>query len=447
MSNLYEISQLNNAAEVNIPWYPEISIKVMPGKPTDKMRLEAVNQNSINACQFKEIESPQNSSANSQDFVFAFKPKQAAASCSFKVTGWANSGNRLGTNEFTIKFSDKIAIDDSNKSNPVEKLYSITKGTNQKSEMILGATEPRSAHGVRIYCPVSHFSYDDPIIYPNKPGLSHLHMFVGNTTAKAASTPASLLSAGNSSCEGGINVRSSYWTPAVFNGNNEAVLPEQEFVYYKTFMGSSSNYDKIQIIPNGLEMLANKSTLNSRDRNFISKFVTKDGKEYLFFEVAFPSCIATKNNQWNGTPILSYKDMPGEKANIINSHVAYPGGPNKNLVGCPASHPYLTPTMSLKIYYDKAQLAGSWYLSSDLDKSQPGSTLHADYVAAWDSETMEKIAKCNRDSRSCDFDGGRGQLKDRFNAPDGKQIYIRSNTLNAEVDRTPFGDSLKPFLN
>lgn len=451
----FEIAKLNNAKEINIPWTQEISVKVMPNKPTDKMRLETVNQNSINACQFKEIEGKLSSSATNQKyFVFAFKPKQSATSCSFQVTGWKNPWAWLGKNTFNLKFSDKIAIDESNKlpanaakSNSAGKIYQITKGTNQKSQMTLGATGERSAHGVRIYCPVSHFAYDDPVIYPNKPGLSHLHMFVGNTNSKANSTPNSLLKSGNSTCEGGLNVRSSYWTPAVFNGKNEVVMPEQEFVYYKTFIGSNSNYDKIQVIPNGLAMLADRSTLNSNNNNFVSKFVTKNGKESLLMEIFFPSCIATTNNKWNGTPILSYKDMPGEKANIINSHVAYPGEPNKNLVGCPASHPYLSPTMSLKLFYDKANLGGGWYLSSDVDKSKPGSTLHADYIAAWDRETMKKITQCNQESRSCDFEGGREQLSDRFKAPDGKQIYVRSNTLNSDADRTPFASQLKPTLN
>jgi|GEM_PF-2869556 len=448
----FEIAKLNNANQINMTWTEEISVKVMPGKSTDKMRLEAADKNSINACQFKKINTQQNSSTtNNKYFVFTFKPKQSAANCSFKITGWKNPWGWLGQNTFNLKFSDKIAIDDSNqprsKLKSVEKVYQVTQGTNQKSQMILGAVEKRSAHGVRIYCPVSHFAYDDPVIFPNKPGLSHLHMFIGNTNSQANSTATSLLRSGNSSCEGGINVRSSYWTPALFNGKNEVVMPEQEFVYYKTFIGSNSNYDKIQIIPNGLAMLADRSTLNSGDKNFVSELVTKNGKEYLLFEIFFPNCIATTNNQWNGTPILSYKDMPGEKANMINSHVAYSGGSNKTLVGCPASHPYLSPTMSLKLFYDTANLTEGWYLASDVDQSKPGSTLHADYIAAWDSETMNKITECNQESRSCGFDGGRGQLSDRFNAPDGQQIYVLSNALNSDVDRTPFGDHLKPTLN
>src|SRR5215831_14006854 len=49
-------------------------------------------------------------------------------------------------------------------------------------------------------CRFSHRSNDDPIKYPNEPGLSHNHTFIGNVTTNAASTPVSLLG-GKSTCD------------------------------------------------------------------------------------------------------------------------------------------------------------------------------------------------------------------------------------------------------
>ena len=444
----FEISRLNGNQEVNLPWHKSISVKVTPTKPTDKMRMQAQNSSSKDACQFDKISVPENnSSLSNESFVFTFEPKESATSCSIQIDGWKNPWNWLGKVEFKLNFSDNTTEENSNNSNSSDKVYGITVGTDDKSEMDLGSPGERSAHGVRIYCPVSHFSYDDPIVYPNKPGLSHLHMFVGNTSANASSTPTNLLGSGNSSCEGGTNIRSSYWTPAVFNNNNELVLPEQEFVYYKTFMNADSNYDNLQIIPNGLQMLATKSTLNAKEDDFPAKYTTKDGKEVLFLGISFPSCLATENGEWNGRPILSYQNMPGEQGNIVNSHVAYPGGPDKNQMGCPATHPYRTPNMSLKIYYDRGTLGEGWYLSSDMNKNQPGETLHGDYIAAWDPNTMEAIKRCNQEARSCDFDGGRGQLPERFKSPLGKKVYAYSTVLEDDVDRTPYGNLLKPRLN
>lgn len=456
----FEISKLASAKEISLPWYQAIAIKVIPSKKTDKMRLEALDAASKNACQLEKIDGQQNVIGDSnQYYTFSFKPKESANSCSFKVVGWTNPWNWIGQNEFKINFTSNIDVKSStdelvgrNSANtvnfkPTQKEYRITTGTDKKSEMILSSIVDRSGHGVRIYCTVSHLSYDDPIVFPNQPGRSHLHLFIGNTSTDAVSNPDGLMDSGNSSCEGGINVRSSYWVPALFNDKDEWVMPEKEFVYYKTFLPSDSNYDKLQIIPNGLEMLADKSTLNANSNSFTAKKVVKNAKEYLFIGIPFPSCLATENNAWNGKPVLSYKNMPGEQASIINSHVAYPGGKERNNLGCPISHPYRAPTMSLKFYYDMKNLTNGWYLSSDINRNQPGSTLHADYMAAWDPRTMKRINQCNKESRSCDFEGNRSQLPERFKSPTGEIVYRNSTTLESDIDRTPYGNILKPTID
>jgi len=101
-------------------------------------------------------------------------------------------------------------------------------------------------------------------------------MFFGNTGTDAYSTPSSIPSSGKSSCTGGTNYRSGIWTPALFNDRNEVVIPDTMFIYYKTFMEYS--YDKLQVIPQGIEMLASRDTLNARADAFEVKRMTKDGK-------------------------------------------------------------------------------------------------------------------------------------------------------------------------
>ncbi len=320
--------------------------------------------------------------------------------------------------------------------------YAITQGSPSPNVMPLGslADGGRPNHGVRIYCPISHFSHDDPIIFPNKPGAAHLHMFISNTEADAYSTPESLLNSGNSTCNGGINVRSSYWTPAVFSEKDEAVIPESAFIYYKTFGVPDDNFDKLQIIPNGMQMLATKTTLNAGDSSF--RVERHEGERELVLTVYFPSCFATENGEWNGKPILSYRDMPGDKAKIVNSHVAYSEGLNANFMGCPQSHPYRTATMSIHLHYDLDIVGDKWYLSSDADSTTQGETLHADYIAAWAYETMEMITRCNREARSCDFDA---ELPERYLSPDGKQVYTYSIFLHPDTDRTPFGTTVEAY--
>ena len=69
---------------------------------------------------------------------------------------------------------------------------------------------------VRLTCGTSHHAYDDPIVYPRQPGVSHLHTFFGNTLADADSTYESLRGSGDSTCAGGPLKRLSNSTKAAW---------------------------------------------------------------------------------------------------------------------------------------------------------------------------------------------------------------------------------------
>jgi len=51
-------------------------------------------------------------------------------------------------------------------------------------------------HEFQVNCNVSHRANNDPIVFPNMPGASHNHSFVGNPTTNAATTLNSLNAAG-----------------------------------------------------------------------------------------------------------------------------------------------------------------------------------------------------------------------------------------------------------
>ena len=317
--------------------------------------------------------------------------------------------------------------------------YPITLGTSRSAEMDLSFPGPRGDHGARLACSVAHYSYDDPVIFPGEPNKSHLHMFWGNTDADANSTGESILNAGNSTCEGGVNNRSSYWMPALFNEANEVVLPESVGLYYKTF--GLDDYNLLQPIPNGLQMLASRITNKAADYHF--RLDNVDGK--IHFHIRFPECLAVDNND---QPILSFRDMP-ENNTTPNSHTSYEDGTTAN--GCPVSHPYRMPQLTMLVNYG-VLVESNWRLASDMGADSQGESLHADYIAAWDPETMERIVKCNIEARrGCQFisvESGknvyRWQLAERFKNPDGVTIY-RTVDLLPGTDRTPFGDTLKPM--
>jgi len=70
----------------------------------------------------------------------------------------------------------------------------------------------------------SHYLKDDPIVFPGQPGVSHLHMFFGNTQADAYSEVGTgntndLLIKGASTVQGGKGANpSAYWMPALVDG-------------------------------------------------------------------------------------------------------------------------------------------------------------------------------------------------------------------------------------
>ncbi|MGC1510206.1 DUF1996 domain-containing protein [Ketobacter sp.] len=448
-----ELLESSTSNEVSMVYANALRIKVNPAVSSDKLRLEPQNTECGSATQTDER----------PPFEFTINPMSATSICKFKIVSWKNPWRWTGQQDYSISFeqADPVTPDDpvvpvdpvdpsepADPSEPVDNTHPTDKvvwtiGSNGKSDYVVGDTVPRSNHGNRIYCTVSHFSYDDPIIYPGQPGKAHLHMFMGNTETDAYSNQDSIPTSGKSSCLGGTNYRSGLWIPALFNDKDEAVVPSSTFIYYKTFMAGNA-YNLLQVVPQGLEVLASKMTLNGSDSHFKINRGTKDGKPNYNLIMHFPSCVATTNGTRKGNPILSYRDMPGKAASVVNSHVAYPGGPSSNEVECPSSHPYRFPTPQLIINFDANAVGNNPYLASDaMNNAAPMSTLHADYIFGMDESVNEQVLKCAKESRTCNF-GSVGALPERFFSEDGTQLY-RYNTLLPEIDRTPFGSSLKPM--
>ena len=84
----------------------------------------------------------------------------------------------------------------------------------------------------RFLCAYAYMAFDDPIVYPRKPGVSHLHQFFGNTNVSAFTTTDSIATTGNSTCSGGIANRTGYWTPAMIDATGNIVTPTTATVYY-----------------------------------------------------------------------------------------------------------------------------------------------------------------------------------------------------------------------
>jgi hypothetical protein len=241
-------------------------------------------------------------------------------------------------------------------------------------------------------------NYDDSIVFPGQPGRAHMHTYFGNTGSNAASTPASLLNSGDSTCGGTAN-RSSYWVPSVINASNQAVVPIWNMVYYKSGYQGVAPSQVSATLPNGLKIIAGTSTATSPQSAPMSWMCANAGGAYtpkqssipscqpgdtLKIEIMFPQC-------WDGINL----DSADHK-----SHMAYGNWG----VGCPADHPVALPAISFNIDYPVGAAGTTgWRLSSDNYTGAPGGySLHGDLVLAWDPTiSTQWLNNCTRQNADC----------------------------------------------
>ena len=318
----------------------------------------------------------------------------------------------------------------------VASLFATPDATGHHADLIATTVQPdtvtdNSWRGIfRINCDFAHSSYDDPIVFPGQDDAAHLHRFYGNLLTDAHTTLASLLTEGESSCQGNVLNRSAYWVPALLAPAWDAVTgarlldaegapawtvvpavvgndDEAHEIFY--YSAGIDDLDAIQPIPTGLKMIAGdhmagpgreQSTAvvrwhcqswqsdeitNPRWSTTIPECIAPDR---VRMDVFFPSC-------WNGVDL----DAPDHK-----SHLAYPvnlGGPAGTV--CPDTHP--VPILRVSFHYaygvkpeayDPATRSSrGWRLASDryevtgLDAG--GLSLHADWFNAWHPEALQAV--------------------------------------------------------
>ncbi len=264
----------------------------------------------------------------------------------------------------------------------------------------------------RMACQYSHFAYDDPIVFPGQPGKSHLHMFFGNTLANAHTTARSLLDTGGGTCNGFELNRSAYWTPALLDGNGNAVVPEQIILYYKTKFPAEA-----QPLPVGLKMISG-STGSSFDVSSVlywscggsghsynkSNHIPDCGGDIINASIAFPEC-------WDGRNLDSADHR---------SHLLFVDGTQE----CPPSHPVRLPQISILLYYPGQSSVDGWHLSADGHHGDgpPGGSLHADWFGGWNDEALNLwIDGCITRARNCSY--GQTGTDRRFAPLNGRQNY------------------------
>ncbi|MGW0504977.1 DUF1996 domain-containing protein [Micromonospora sp. NPDC003241] len=282
------------------------------------------------------------------------------------------------------------------------------------------ANPPRRDHReFQANCAVSHRLEDDPIVFFNRPGASHDHTFMGNTTTNAASTMQSL-PRGATTCRVPGD-KSGYWMPTLLNGNTPIVPQGPQVIYYKSGV---RDYTSVRPFPPGLRFLVGSPMTTAAQ--FESSPAYQKGWECgnSYDNVDFPAnCPAgTQLNVrmqapscWDGRHL----DTPDHV-----SHIVYP----VNGV-CPTSHPVAVPMIEFKM---------AWPVSGDMSQvrlsSGRGYSFHYDFYNVWDTPTLSALVKhCINAGRQCDsrgfdqFEPGAGAaLDEQYQVPGSRTVLSRS---------------------
>jgi hypothetical protein len=232
-------------------------------------------------------------------------------------------------------------------------------------------------------CGFTHRAPDDPIVYFGKPGASHDHSFVGNTSTNASSTLVSLLAAGTTCHRPGDTA--AYWMPTLLR-DGQPVLPVHAQIYYRR-----STQAQVEAFPPGFRMIAGDAKAAAPQARRVTFWncgalagvrpssdvpaCPNARRQSLRLHVTFPSC-------WDGKNLDSASHQ---------SHVAYPVAGR-----CPARYAHALPRISLIYRYPIAGGPGLTLASGGAYSA------HADFFNAWDQRELQSLVDaCLNALRHC----------------------------------------------
>ena len=232
-------------------------------------------------------------------------------------------------------------------------------------------------------CGFSHRGNDDPIVYPNRPGISHDHSFVGNVSTNASSTLATLRAA-KTTCQRPADT-AAYWAPTLLVAGTP-VPPVDAIIYYRRLTDA-----KLKPFPAGLRMIAGDSHAFTPQSLLVTYWdcgavgetprgskIPDCGAQNLRLTVNFPDC-------WNGKKLDSVDHK---------RHMAYSRNGR-----CHPGHKVAVPAIQLVYRY---ALPGVEKLSDVYLASGSPFSAHADFINAWDQPALAKlVTSCLNQYRHC----------------------------------------------
>jgi hypothetical protein len=230
----------------------------------------------------------------------------------------------------------------------------------------------------RISCFFSHFGFEDPIVFPGRTGMSHIHTFFGNDTTGSFSDLQNMAHVGTSTCNGGLFNRSGYWVSSLLyqcpnptisgcdgKRHGHLYIPTNNEVYYKTgLIPAQPPVTAEEWPPEGFRMIGGSATATSiQGRHFfaclgfdpaigginnvnytparIPSSVEAAALPYTCTEllqaVLFPQC-------WNGVDL----DSPDHQSHVIEIDPSASPGPKCQNAG----FQHLFPSISYNVHYN-----------------------------------------------------------------------------------------------
>ena len=116
--------------------------------------------------------------------------------------------------------------------------------------LAVSATSNAASGVLRVACDFDHRAPNDPIVFPGRPGASHIHNFFGNTSTDAGSTPASLQANRSTNCKLAEDT-SGYWFPEMISPSGQPHPLRQAVAYYSAKPGSGY----VHTMPAGAELI------------------------------------------------------------------------------------------------------------------------------------------------------------------------------------------------
>lgn len=243
-----------------------------------------------------------------------------------------------------------------------------------------------------VECEFSHLAFDDPIVWPDQPGSSHLHQFFGNVDTDADPDYDRMLGS-NTTCERSSDT-ASYWAPALLDAG-EVVEPVSMAAYYRP--GPDVDPAIVEPYPAGLMMIAGDHMATEPQPIEVIAWGCGSGprreamppdcrprpsdddgiavgeaRPTLRLWITFPDC-------WDGQRLTTGAE---------SDHVARSDGGT-----CPESHPVPITQLQMAIDFPAVDPAEVSLASGGPE------TAHADFWNVWEQDALEnEVRRClNRD--------------------------------------------------